>query len=199
APLTLGREKERMVVKLKPVLDGSAVHLRGNPACVDQRIGFPPEAIARRGNFGGCLARCRPFAARHINADVPFRAAQSFLERSAYRGGETARVPIESEHASKRLEPVRIGQSSQRLAAAEFAHQENHDLARQRNHAFEQVTRSSSAVKRQVGKTGSGHGQAVNNGGQSALARNGSRPFSYPDKSTILFSGSRANVLFSKT
>ena len=52
-------------------------------------------------------------------------------------GGNTARMPVESEDAAESLEPVRVGQAPENLFAVKFGHEKNHDLARERNHPLE--------------------------------------------------------------
>src|SRR6476659_5580843 len=66
-------------------------------------------------------------------------------------------MPVESEHAPESLEPIRIREPPQNLFSAEFAREEDHDLARQRNHPLEKVARCSASVERQMGEAGAGH------------------------------------------
>src|SRR6478736_65386 len=98
APLTRIGEHERMVIELIPILYGRVVDLGGDAARTHQPAGIAPDSLARRRDFCGCPAGCGALPARDMNAEFTFRAAHAFLERSANRRRETARVPVEAQH-----------------------------------------------------------------------------------------------------
>jgi hypothetical protein len=66
-------------------------------------------------------------------------------------------MPVESEHAAKGLEPIRIREPPQDFLATELRGDEGHDLARKRHHPFEEITGRLAAMQRKVGETGTGH------------------------------------------
>ena len=109
-----------------------------------------PDALACCADLGRCLARGRALASCDEDSELVLGAAQAFLEGAAHRRREPARVPVETENATEGLKPVRVREAPQNFVAAKFAREENHDLAGQRNHPFEQIPRSLATVQREM-------------------------------------------------
>src|ERR1700687_4533875 len=70
APLSFRRENERMMVELIAVLHRGVVDLGRDATGVNERLRVASEALARRRDLGGRLARCRSLASRDKDAEV---------------------------------------------------------------------------------------------------------------------------------
>ena len=66
-------------------------------------------------------------------------------------------MPVKAEDAAEGLEPIRVRQSPQDFFSPEFTCEEDHDLARKRNHPLEQIARRFAAVQREMREPGAGH------------------------------------------
>jgi hypothetical protein len=154
APAAGRREHEAVVIELVAVLQRGVVDLGGELAGADQRCRLAREGLAGGGDLGGRFARDSTLAAGDVEAEIRLAAAHRLLERAAGRGGDAARVPVEAQDASQRLEPERVGEAAQHLVAAVLGHQVAKNLAREQHHAGEQPGRRAAAVQGQLGEPG---------------------------------------------
>ena len=100
----------------------------------------------------GRAARGGAFAAGDMEAEVALQAAHRLLDRAAGRGRDAARMPVEAERATERLEPVWIGEPIEHPARTVLGDEMGQHLARQLHHAPEQPGRRFPRVQRQVGQ-----------------------------------------------
>src|SRR6185295_5642398 len=114
---------------------------------IDQRLRVAADGVADVRDLVRRLARHLALAARGEEAELAIDLLQPFFHRAADRRRHAARVPVEPEDATERLEPERIGETPEDLVRALFGGQVDQDLARQPHHAAEQPGRSFTAVK----------------------------------------------------
>ena len=143
-------EEEGVMIELIPVLHRGAVDLRRHAAGIHERPVVDRQPLARRADFSRRLARRGPLPAAGVKLQILFETADPFLHRSSDSGGDTARVPVEPEHASERLKPERIRQPPQHLLGPVLGNDVRGDLARQFHHAREEPRRCLPPVQREL-------------------------------------------------
>src|SRR5262245_10312637 len=115
APVTRPRKKEGMVVKLVPILHSSAVDFGGHAARIQKRGAVDGQPVAPLTNLERSLTGSGTLTPLGVNAEVVFDTAETLLERTGHRGGNSAGMPIETEYTAECLEPERIGQATEQL------------------------------------------------------------------------------------
>jgi hypothetical protein len=150
APPPCPIEEECMVVDLKPILEGSGVHLGRHPRRVGEWPWLDGEPwrglrdLQRRSPRGSPLAPCS------VQADLVPHRAQRLLHRPAGGRGEAARVPVEPEEGPQRLKPTGVGEPGQHPFCPELIGEGEDDLPRQEDHPRKQPPRGMALVEGKV-------------------------------------------------
>ena len=129
APVTARRKQKGVVIQLKTVLHGGVIDFCRCFAGMDQSAGITSKPFTCIGYLLRALTGCRAFTAGSEQPPLAPRSFQRFLDRTADRRGDAARMPVEPEDAPERLKPERIGQPSQHLRGSEFDDEVGNDLA----------------------------------------------------------------------
>src|SRR5437762_11237271 len=114
-PLAFAGDEEAVMIDPEPVLDCGGINFRCHATVVGEASAVDSSAVAVVDQLVGSASGYLALAAGNENAELTSSFDEAFLERSANRGCHAARVPIESEDAAERLEPVRVGEAPQEL------------------------------------------------------------------------------------
>src|SRR2546423_7387800 len=125
-PLAFGADEEAVVVNAEAILDRGRIDLGGHAAIVGQPPAIDSGALAVFDKLNRCASRSFSFTAGDENPNFILSLREAFLQCAADGRGDTARVPIETEHAAERLEPMWVGKPTQKLGSAVL---ENHHLS----------------------------------------------------------------------
>jgi len=87
-----------------------------------------------------------------VNAEFVVDAAEAFCERAGHRGGNTARMPVESEDAAERPEPERIGQAPRPHLRNTVRNDVGRDLPGEASLEREEPRRRPAWIQRKVGE-----------------------------------------------
>src|SRR2546423_13890807 len=107
-PLALGSQEKTVMVNAESILHGGRIDLRRHSAVVGEsgavETEMRPVPRELEGRAPGRLA----FSSSDEHSELVTTIGQARLERAANRRRHSARMPVETEHATERLKPVRI-------------------------------------------------------------------------------------------
>src|SRR5437762_6572 len=159
-PLAFAGDEEAVMIDPEAVLDCGGINFRCHATVVGEASAVDARAVAVVDQLVGSASGYLALAAGNENAELPSAFDEAFLERSANGGRDAARMPIESQHATEGLEPMRVGESPQELGSAMLEHDDFRDLRSELAHPVEKPFWSSAAVKRKCSATSTlGHKQ----------------------------------------
>src|SRR5256714_2313891 len=159
-PLAFAGDEEAVMIDPEAVLDCRGINFRCHATVVGEASAVDASAVAVIDQLVGSSSGYFALAAGNENAELTSAFDEALLERSANGGRDAARVPIESQHAAERLEPMRVGEASQELWSAVLEHDDFRDLRGELAHPVEKPFWSSAAMKRKCSATSTlGHKQ----------------------------------------
>ena len=149
----IGHDKA-VQVEVEPVLHRSTVDFCDEPA--------------RRGECGAVKAdlgtdvlelmrgptRMRPAAAAHMNAKIAGERSKTALQRADNTSRDARGMPVHPHNGTKRLEPERVRQAAQQLAAPIMVDDRLADHRAELGHAIGQPSRDVAAMQWQIGTAG---------------------------------------------
>ncbi len=112
-PGTSTGDEKGVVVQLVSVLYCVVVHLRAGTAGVHEAFRVEAKPLPVRPQLLRGPPGSLPLPAGHRQPEVPLQPPQPLLESFTDGGGEAAAVPVEAQHAPKRLEPEGVAQPAE--------------------------------------------------------------------------------------
>src|SRR5947209_16221555 len=152
-PLAIGADEKTVVVDAKAVLDCGRIDFRRHAAVVGEPSAVHTGARAVLDQLNWSATGSFPFPAGDKDPNFVLSPGEAFLERAANGGGDAAGVPIETQHATKGLEPVRIGKTAQKLSSAVLKYHDFRDGRSKLSHTLKKPPRSPTAVRRKCSPT----------------------------------------------
>ncbi len=151
-------DDETVQVEIKTVLDGGAVDLRHQPACVGERGPVKPDPLADRGELMWRLAGLLAAAAADMDSEFAREGLKASLQRADHARGDARRVPVHAHDRAERLKPERMRKAAQQLVAAVRVDDRLGDDGSEPGHPVREPRGHPPAMQRQIGAScSSGH------------------------------------------
>src|SRR2546423_3917848 len=159
-PLAFAANEEAVMIDAKAILNRCRIDLRRHTTVVGEALPVDADALTVVDQFVRSAPRDFPFPAGDENPEVTTALGQTLLESAADRCRDPARVPVETEHAAERLEPIRVGKPLEEFRAAVLQNDDLRDSWGKLSHTVKKPPRSLASVKRKCSATSAlGHKQ----------------------------------------
>ena len=150
-PAAIFGDHESMEVKIEPVLHGSAVDLRDQPAGGGKAVAVKADAFADSHQLVRRSPRMLAAPAADVEAELAIKRSEPALEGAEHARRDAGGLPVHPHHRAERLKPEWMREPAQELVPPVVVHDRLADHRPEPRHPVGEPFRDVPVVQRQVG------------------------------------------------